>query len=136
MSESGAALKTQRSTAELLNDLSREVRQLVRDEVQLARYELTRQGKRAGVGVGALGLAGLAALYGVGLLLATAVLALALVLPAWLAALIVGVVVLLVAGASALMGKRKVQQAIPPVTDERVSSVKHDLDVARRRMRR
>lgn len=136
MSESGAALKTQRSTAELLGDLSREVRRLVRDEIRLARYELSQQGKRAGVGMGALGLAGLAALFGAGLLLAAAVLALALVLPAWLAALIVGVLVLLVAGASGLLGKRKVQQAIPPVTEERRSSVKHDLDVARKRIQR
>lgn len=136
MSESGAALKTRRSTAELLGDLSREVRRLVRDEVRIARYELTQQGKRAGVGMGALGLAGIAALYGAGLLLAAATLALALVLPAWLAALIMGVVVLLVAGAGALVGKRKVQQSLPPVTDERVSSLKHDLDVARRRVQR
>lgn len=136
MNESGAALKARRSTAELLNDLSREVRRLLRDEVRLARYELAQQGKRAGIGAGALGLAGIAALFGVGLLLAAAVLALALVLPAWLAALIMGILVLLVAGGSAFMGKRKVQQALPPVSEERVSSVKHDLDVARQRMRR
>lgn len=132
MNQSGAGLKTHRSTAELLSDLSREVRRLLRDELQLARYELSRQSKRAGIGAGALGLAGIAALYGIGLLLATAVLALALVLPAWLAALIMGVLVLLVAAVSALMGKNKVQQALPPVTDERVSSVKQDIDVARR----
>lgn len=132
MSHSGAGLKARRSTTELLGDLSREVRRLLRDELQLARYELSRQGKRAGIGAGALGLAGIAALFGFGLLLATAVLALALVLPAWLSTLIVGAVVLIVAGGSALMGKSKVQHALPPVTDERLSSVKQDIDAARR----
>jgi hypothetical protein len=67
------------------------------------------------------------ALYGIGVLLAAAVLALALVLPGWLAALIVGVVVLLVAGVAALVGKKKVSEAAPPVPTRAVANVKTDV---------
>ena len=64
------------------------------------------------------GVAGLIALYGVGVLIATAVLVLALVMDAWLAALIVAVVLLAVAGVAALLGKRRVEEAAPPVPND------------------
>jgi hypothetical protein len=124
-----------RSTTELLRDLSDEVRRLLRAELSLAGQELRQQSRQAGIGVGAFGLAGIATLYGVAALLAAAALALAIVLPGWLAALIVGVVVLLVAGASALLGKRKVRRAMPPM-DERLTSVKQDVWLARREIQR
>ena len=74
----------------LVHDLSVQIPELVRSELRLAQAELTEKGKRVGIGAGLFGAAGLLAFFGAATLIATAVLALALVLPAWLAALIVG----------------------------------------------
>ena len=91
---------------QLMARLSEQTSQLVHGEVALAKAELSEKAKQAGVGAGLLGGAGVLAWFGVGCLLTTAILALALVLDAWLAALIVTVVVFAAAGATALAGKR------------------------------
>jgi hypothetical protein len=116
-----------RSVGELVSSLSADLSRLVRDEMRLAQAEVATKAKKAGVGVGAFGAAGVLALYAVGVLLAAAVLALSLAMPGWLAALIVGVVVLLVAGVAALIGKKKVSEAAPPVPTRAVASVKTDV---------
>ena len=95
------------SVGDLVKAMSADLSRLLRDEIQLAQTEIGAKVKTAGVGVGAFGGAGVLALYGLGVLSAAAVLGLALVLPAWLAALIVGVVVLAIAGVAALIGKRR-----------------------------
>ncbi|GII65481.1 membrane protein [Sphaerisporangium krabiense] len=117
------------STAELIKHLSEDVSRLVRDEIRLATMELSRKGKRAGLGAGLFGGAGVMALYGGGALVATVILALALVLPAWLAALIVGVALLIVAALMALVGKEQVSRATPPLPEEAIRSMKADVDV-------
>ena len=78
------------STAQLLTRLSEMTSQLVKDELRLATAELTPKGKKAGMGAGLFGGAGVTALFGVGALVACAILALDLVLSVWLAALLVG----------------------------------------------
>jgi Putative Actinobacterial Holin-X, holin superfamily III len=115
------------SAGELVKAMSADLSRLVRNEMQLAQTELSAKAKTAGVGVGAFGAAGVLALFGLGVLLAAAVLGLALVLPAWLAALIVGVVVLAIAGIAALIGKKKVEEAGPAVPERTVASVKEDV---------
>lgn len=119
------------STGDLVSQLSSEISTLVRDELRLAQVEVTGKAKKAGIGAGMFGAAGVLALYGVGVLIAAAVLALALVVDAWLAALIVGVVVLAVAAVVALGGKREVAQASPPVPTQAVENVKADIDTVR-----
>jgi hypothetical protein len=126
----------ERSTGELVKQLSEQVSALVREEVKLAQLEMTRKGKQAGVGAGMLGGGGLIALYGLGCLIACAVLAINEVLAAWLAALIVGVVLLAVAGVAALAGKSRLQKAVPPVPAETVDSVKADVEQIKERARR
>lgn len=111
----------------LVHQLSEQVPQLVRTEVQLAQAELTAKGKAAGVGIGAFGAAGVLALYAVLFLLAAAALGLALVVPGWAAALIVGVVVLIAAGVAAVVGKREVTQAVPPAPERTIENVKEDV---------
>jgi uncharacterized membrane protein YqjE len=115
------------SVGDLVKAMSADLSRLVRDELQLAQVELSAKAKTAGVGIGAFGGAGVLAFYGVAVLLAAAVLALDLVLPAWLAALIVGVVVLAIAGVAALIGKKKVEEAGPAVPERTVASVKEDV---------
>jgi Flp pilus assembly protein TadB len=126
----------ERPTAELVRQLSEQVSVLVRDELKLAQLEMTRKGKQAGTGAGMLGGGGLIALYGVGCLIACAILAISGVLAAWLSALIVGVALLAVAGAAALVGKSRLQKAAPPVPAETVDSVKTDVDEIKQRARR
>ncbi len=109
---------------ELLRELSEQTTTLVRQELELARLELTDKGKRAGVGVGMFGGAGVIGLYGVGALTACVILLLATAMTAWLAALIVYGAV---AGGLALSGKSKVQEAVPPVPEQATESVKEDV---------
>lgn len=125
-----------RSAGDLVKDLSEQVSRLVRDELRLAQLELTRKGKRAGIGMSMAGGAGLIAMYGLGALVACAVIALALVLAAWLAALIGGLGLLLIAGALALLSKRQLQRAAPPVPARAAGSVKADIEEIRERARR
>jgi uncharacterized membrane protein YqjE len=116
-----------RPTGELVKDLSTQVSTLVRQELELAKVELTAKGKQAGIGAGMLGGAGLFALYGVGALVATAILALATVVDGWLAALIVAVVLFALAGVLALMGRARARRAGPPVPEQAVATVKEDV---------
>jgi uncharacterized membrane protein YqjE len=111
----------------LVHDLSQQIPELVRAELRLAQTEMTEKGKRAGLGIGMFGAAGLLAYFGVAALLTTAVLALDLVMPAWLAALIVAVVLFAAAGVVALAGRKQVQQATPPVPEHAVEGVKEDI---------
>src|SRR4028118_1678002 len=77
------------STAQLSARLTEQISRLVRDEARLAQAEVTQKAKRLGVGAGLFGGAGLFAFFGLAALITTAILALALVLPAWLSALLV-----------------------------------------------
>lgn len=124
-----------RSVGELVTDLTDEVKRLVRDEMRLAAFELRRKGKKMGAGAGLFGAAGLFALFGGGALVAAAVLALALVVPGWLAALLVAVALFLVAGIAALVGKKEVTQAVPPVPEEAITGVREDVDTVKQGVR-
>jgi Putative Actinobacterial Holin-X, holin superfamily III len=115
------------SVAELIKQVSEESSRLLRGELKLAQAEMTEKAKTAGVGIGAFGAAAVLGWFALGCFLATATLALALVLPAWLAALIVAVVVAIAAGIAALVGKKKVAEAAPPVPTDTVESVKRDV---------
>jgi uncharacterized membrane protein len=126
----------ERPAGELVKQLSEQVSALVREEVKLAQLEMARKGKQAGVGAGMLGGGGLIALYGLGCLIACVILAISGVLAAWLAALIVGVALFAVAGVAALLGKRRLQTAVPPVPKETMDSVKTDVEVIKERAQR
>jgi uncharacterized membrane protein YqjE len=119
----------------LVHRLTEQVPELVRSELRLAQAELKEKGKSAGVGVGAFGAAGLMALYGVACLLAAAIIALALVLPAWLSALIVGAALLLGAGLVAVAGRKSVQHATPPTPERALSGIKEDVATVKGRHR-
>ncbi|GGM96684.1 nitrate/nitrite transporter NarK [Actinoplanes campanulatus] len=119
---------TEHSTAELVQRASEQVSRLVRDELALAKAELAEKGKHAGIGAGLFGGAGVLAGYGVGALVATSIIALALVLPLWSAALIVSVVLFAVAGVLALLGRKQMHRAVPPEPLAAIESVKADVD--------
>ncbi|MGN9788978.1 phage holin family protein [Nonomuraea sp. ZG12] len=123
-------------THKLVNDLSEQVSRLVKDELRLAKLELTQKGKRAGLGAGLAGAAGVIAFLGGATLVAALVLLLALVMPAWLAAAIVAVLLFVAAALLGLVGKKKVQQATPMVPAETMASVRADLDAVKEGARR
>jgi len=126
----------EKPVGELFQQLSEQTAALVRQEIKLAQLELQEKGKRAGLGAGMFGGAGLVALYGVGALIAAIVLLLATAVEPWLAALIVAVALLLVAGVLALTGKKQVEQATPPVPEQALESVQRDVDEVRERAQR
>jgi hypothetical protein len=132
----GGDAAQEHSTGELVKQLTEQVSTLMRDELKLAQVEMTRKGRQAGLGAGMLGGGGLIALYGVGCLIACAIIGLSHVVQPWLAALIVGMALLAIAGVAALIGKGRIQQATPPVPTEAVDSVKADVEEIKERARR
>jgi hypothetical protein len=132
----GSTGPAQASTAELVGQSAEQISRLVREELALAKAEMTEKGKKAGVGAGLLGGGGVVALYGVAALLATVILALAEAMPGWLAALIVTVVLFAAAGVMALLGRRSLRQATPPMPQEAARNVKADIDEVKERAHR
>jgi hypothetical protein len=127
----GPASAAEPSTAELITRATQQSTELIRNELKLAQAEMTEKAKHAGIGAGLFGGAGIVALYGVGALIATIILALSLLMPAWLSALIVTVVLFAIAGVAALMGKKQVSQATPAAPQEAIEGVKRDVDTVK-----
>ncbi len=121
-----------RSVGELVQQLSQQSATLVRQELRLATVELQEKGKRAGIGAGMFGGAGVVALYGVGALVAAVVIGIGTLLEPWLGAVIVGVVLLGVAGILALSAKKQVNQATPPLPERALESTRRDVEEVKR----
>ena len=129
--QGGGSALSDRPVPELLRQLSDQTATLVRQELELAKVELTEKGKQAGIGAGMFGAAGLVGLYALGALTAAVILALSLAMSGWLAALIVAAIYGAVAGVLALTGKQRVQRGVPPTPEQTVETVKQDVAVAR-----
>jgi hypothetical protein len=120
-----------RSTSELIRDLSEQSTRLIREEMALARAELIEKGAQAGFGIGLFGGAGLLSLYGLGALTAGGILLLSTAMKAWMAAVIVAGGFLIVAGAAALIGKARLARAAPPVPEATIETAKQDVETIR-----
>jgi membrane protein len=118
---------SQASVAELVKQLSEQTSRLAHQEVELAKAELAAKGKRAGIGAGMFGGAGILGFYAAGALIAAAILGLATAIAGWLAALVVAAVLAAAGGLLALQGKKKVEQATPPLPEQATESVKEDV---------
>lgn len=125
--------RSDRPLGDLVQDLSQQTAALVRQEMRLAQVELQEKGKHAGIGVGMFGGAGLVALYGAAALIAAVIMLIATGLEPWIAALIVGVVLLAVAGVLALLGRKQVDRATPPKPERAMESVQDDVEHVKRR---
>jgi hypothetical protein len=121
----------QQPMGELVKQLAEETSTLVRQELELAKAEITQKGKKAGIGLGELGGAGIVALYALGALTACFIAALALAMPVWLAALIVTIVYGAIAGVLALVGRRQLQQSNPTSLERTEKTVKEDVEWAK-----
>ena len=125
----------ERPFGELLKQLSEETTRLVRQEMELAKAELTQKGKQAGAGAGLFGTAGAIGLAALGALTACFILALNAVMPAWLAALMVAVVYGIIAFVLVKQGQARMRRATPPVPEQTIETVKEDVEWAKTQMR-
>ena len=123
----------ERAMGELVKQLAGQVSTLVRQELELAKTEIGEKGKKAGVGAGMLGGAGVAALLMLGSLSALMIIVLALVMPAWASALIVTALWGAVAGLLALQGRQKIREIGTPVPEKTIETVKEDAQWLKKR---
>ena len=114
----------------------KQVSTLVRDELKMARNELARKGKFAGFGIGLYGTSGLVALYAIACLVAAAIIAIAGEVRPWLAALIIGLALLVVSAMAALVGRSRMRRATPPMPQQAVEGTKADVGEVTERMHR
>ncbi|MFE9909884.1 phage holin family protein [Streptomyces clavifer] len=120
----------------LVSRASQQISELVREEMQLARAEMTEKGRHFGKGGGLFGAAGLVGILAAQALIVTCIAALALVLPVWASALIVSLVLAAVATTAALAGKKQIAEAGSPTPEQTVDSVKADLAEIKERAHR
>ena len=120
-----------RSVGDLLKELSEQTSTLVRQELDLAKAEMSEKGKQAGLGAGMFGGAGLFGLLALIALTACLVMALDRVMVDWLAALVVTAVYAAIAGALALQGRNKVREAAPAVPEQTRDTLKEDVEWAK-----
>ncbi len=119
------------SIGELVSALSEKLSTLIRDEIRLARAEMAEKAKHAGIGIGLFVGAGVLAFWAVGVLIAAIILGIAEALPAWLASLIVFVVIVAVAAVLVILGKRSLDKGTPPVPERAQASIKADVEAVR-----
>jgi uncharacterized membrane protein YqjE len=115
----------ERSIPDLLKQLSEDTSTLVKQELELARAELTEQGKRAGKGAGMIGGGALFGLGAFGALTACIIALIATATATWVAALIVAAVYGAIAAVLAMRGKNEIQEATPPAP-QTVDTLKED----------
>jgi uncharacterized membrane protein YqjE len=120
-----------RPVGELLKQLSEETTTLVKQELELAKAEMAEKGKQAGTGAGLFGGAGVTGLLALIALALTLIYLLGTAMEDWIAALIVTALWGAVAGVLALTGKKKLQEAGPPVPEQTVETVKEDVEWAK-----
>jgi uncharacterized membrane protein YqjE len=121
----------QHSTGDLVRELSEQTTNLVRQEMELAKAELSQKGKVVGAGAGMLGGAALVGLLALGVLTALILSLLDKAMDFSLAALIVTLVYAAAAAVLAMAGRDRIKQGMPPAPEETVETVKEDVQWAR-----
>jgi len=121
---------------ELVERATRQMSELVRQEMQLARAEMTEKGKRAGIGGGMFGGAALIAVLALQALVAAAIAAVTLELPLWASCLIIAGGLGALAGLLALLGRKQFGRAVPPMPQEAMDGVRTDIEEIKERAHR
>lgn len=121
------------SLNDLVGRLTRQLTSLMQDELRLAQVEMTAKAKRAGVGAGLFGGVGVLGLFGLGALVAAAIIALAGPIPGWAAALVVAGALFVVAGLAGSIALFAMKAASPPIPTEALDSVKQDVQAVKGR---
>lgn len=126
--------RREESMGELFKELSNDLSTLVRQELRLAQAEMTEKGKKAGLGAGMFGGAGIVSFLALQALTACVIALLSTTMKVWVAALIITVVYAVIAGVLALTGKQKVTEAAPPVPQQTTETLKEDVQWAKTQM--
>lgn len=116
-----------KSVFKLIGEIPGLITTLIRDEIAQLRSELVTRLKAAGIGIGLFAAAAVFLNFAAWVLIATAILGLANAVAPWLAALIVGVVLLVIAVILALVGLSRIKKGVPPVPESAIESVKSDV---------
>jgi len=120
-----------RSLFGLVGDVPKLVKELVTGELNLLKAEMLTKAKIFGLAAGLLVGALVIVLYAIGVLLTAAVMGLATVMPAWLAALVIAVVMLIVAGILGLLGWKRLKKGLPITPKRTIDSVKNDVNAVK-----
>jgi uncharacterized membrane protein YqjE len=123
--------KRHESVPELVKDLTRDISELVRQEIELARTEMTEKGKKAGLGVSMFGGAAVLGMAVVGGSMATIIILLNLAMPLWLASLITTLLYAGAAGLLALRGRDELRETGAPIPERAKDSMKEDIQWAK-----
>jgi|SRR5581483_9785600 len=133
MGDSQSINGTQRSARELVQEIIGDVQEIIRSEIRLAKTEIKEEGVKAGKAAGLFGAGGLLAFFGLGLLEAMCVVLLAMIMPLWIAFLVMAVISLVAGGIFFFAGKDK-WGAVHPVP-KTVTSIKEDVQWAKNQTR-
>ena len=124
-----------RPIGELMKQLAQETTTLVRQEIELAKAEVSEKGKKAGIGFGLWGGAAVVGLFALAVLTAFLIMVLDTVMPGWAAALIVGGAYAAGAGVLYLLGRERVEEAKPVKPEQTVETLKEDVEWAKAQTR-
>ena len=124
----------ERSTGEIMQDVVRDLGEVVRGEVRLAKAEVAETARNAGKAGGFMGGAAVCGLMGLAALVLAGIAGLALVMPLWAAALIMGVLLVCIAGAMYAGGRAKLKE-VHAVPEKTVQTIKDDVEWAKHRTR-
>ncbi len=107
-----------------VHEVAERARALTRLEVELASLELRRKTAAVGAGAALIAAGGVLALFATGFLLATAAAALAIVLPTWLALLVVGGTLVALAAVLIAIGSSRLRRGVPPIPEQALEEAK------------
>ena len=127
----GSREPSKKSLIELLTSVPTLVTDLVQSEIDLFKTEVTTKLKTLGLGAGLLAGAAVVLLFMIGVLLTAAIFGLSLVMPGWLAALLVAAVLLIIAVILALIGRARLMNGLPPIPTESIDSITKDIRAVR-----
>ena len=119
------------SIGELFGRLTEQVSRLVRAEIELAKKELIKKVTNIGIGAGLLIAAAVLSLYGLGVLIHSAVLGLSNAFAPWLAALTIGVAIFVIVGILAMVGIRRIKAGTPPTPEAAINNFKESVDAVK-----
>ena len=120
-----------RSTIEIVQDILNNIGELIRSEIRLAKTELKEEAAQAGKAGGLFAAAGLVAFYGGAALVAACIIALAMVMPLWFAALIMAIVLVIAAGILFATAREKWKAIKPP--ERTLETLKDDVKWVKQR---
>jgi uncharacterized membrane protein YqjE len=129
-----ATPQTQRTVSDVLQDIIGNVQQIIRSEFRLAKAELKEKADRASKPAVFVASGALITVYGLGFLFLAAVYGLAVVMPEWAAALIVGAVLSII-GVMVLSSGRAKLKAIDPTPDKTVQTLKENVQWAKEQIK-